>query len=131
MRNVQELHMSARLGGEFYYWEDIPVRRLFLTLVRSEHKIFAAPSTMPAQILDIVLRNPHLEDLFVTYFCASGCTTSCTDDENIKGWSKRPSAPYQPRIHYYRVWAMNPDDEKRTLGYHISLEQLSWREEHM
>jgi hypothetical protein len=135
MCNLQELHISTRLGHAFYYGEDIPVRRLFLSLMRAEHKTFAAPlfATMPAQVLDIVVRNTHLGELLITYFCASGCTTSCADDENIKGWIIRASAPSRPRIHYRRVWTMIPDDEEGPLSNYTYMKQhwLSWEEEHM
>jgi hypothetical protein len=115
MRNLQELHISADADKTiyYYYWEYIHVRRLFVSLTRANHKIFADPSS-PVHFLEVAGSNTHLEELFVTYFCSAGCPTSCPDDENIKTWITRPSAPSRPRIHYRRVWAMNPDHEEET-----------------
>jgi hypothetical protein len=49
---------------------------------------------IPAQFLDNVVRNTQVEE-------------PCPDDEVIKVWVARPSAPSLPRVHYRRTWAAN------------------------
>jgi hypothetical protein len=90
MLNLLELQISANVNyPPPVNLQHVPIRRLFLLLTCLKHRCFTVTSLAhPPHLLAIVERNTntHFEELFVTYFCASGCTTSCPDDEIIRAW---------------------------------------------
>jgi hypothetical protein len=97
-RELPHRGMNAQSAGAADFRKrELPASSSFATcpflLTCLKHMRFTATSLAhPPHFLAIVERNTntHPREWSVTYFCDSGCATSCPDDEIIRAWMTRP-----------------------------------------